>query len=142
MSTLFTFGQKRISLFFLFFSAPKTRASATELPIDASAYKFARLTLGHDLITPEEIMRTYRGVVYTEAQLDGFKNSVPSEEVILWCRDNGFLLIAGPTKPLSFLEIGDLNHSCTTINERFAHDDKVGIGWLMMDCSFLKSATF
>ncbi|MDP2586323.1 MAG: hypothetical protein Q8P32_00925 [Candidatus Komeilibacteria bacterium] len=114
---------------------------APALSENASAYEFARLTLGRAFITPEEVMRARRGVVYTPEQLTEFKRILPTQDIIQWAKSNGFILVAGPAKPLSLLEIRDLDPIFFYAKsgdwyagdaEKFSRDDKVDVTWLMV----------
>lgn len=74
----------------------------------APDYTLARTILGSDFIPPEEIA-TARGVVYTDEQLAKFGETLPAAEVLHWCRDNGMMLVAGPPKAMSLLDIRALH---------------------------------
>jgi hypothetical protein len=111
-------------------------------------YGLARTMLGENFISPREVMLA-RNIVYTHKQFSLFDDTAPQPATIEWCRDNGFILIPGPNRPMSLLEIRDLNpeyFSKRFFYERdwlpdvapFAHDDKVGVGWL----AFRKEAIF
>ena len=57
----------------------------------------ARLILGDDFISPQEIAdASGNRIKYNEEQLQRYKNTIPSEEILLCCRDQGYLLIPGP----------------------------------------------
>ena len=108
--------------------------------------EFARTILGRDFISPEDIMKSCKGVVYTDEQLSQFHDTTPSQEVLEWCRDNGYILIAGPNRPMSLLEIRSLKNNyfpksdhiysqedgCWYEDEGFARNDKVETGWIMV----------
>ncbi len=96
----------------------------------------ARLLLGADFITPEEVAKARAGIVYTDEQLEGLEASFPSIEVIAWCYGNGYMLIPTPPTAMSLLGIRDLNSTlfCSKENrwfveERqiFARDDKTQV---------------
>lgn len=70
----------------------------------------ARLFLGADFITPQEVAAV-RGLTYTDEQLEGLEASFPSIEVIAWFRANGYMLIPAPPTAMSLLGIRDLNHT-------------------------------
>ena len=67
-------------------------------------YDVAKSVLGKDFISPEEIAKA-RDLVYTDEQLATFGETLPTLEVLEWCRDNGMMLVAGPPKAMSLLEI-------------------------------------
>jgi hypothetical protein len=104
-------------------------------------YDTARMILGKDFISPEDIAKA-RGVVYTEEQLLHFgKTMTPSQEVLKWCRDNDYMIVAGPPRPMSLLEVRDLNQKYfysetggwyANDKEKFARNDKVEPWWIML----------
>ncbi|MFZ2682194.1 MAG: hypothetical protein WAZ14_03825 [Patescibacteria group bacterium] len=103
--------------------------------------KSAREILGNDFISPGEIEASRPGLVYSLLQWQELSNSVPSKEVLEWCRDNGFMLVAGPPRPMSLLEIHELDrghlHSkeanwYAAESEAFASYDKAACRWLML----------
>ena len=74
----------------------------------APNYDLARTILGKDFISPEEIAKSRKGVVYTDEQLTDFGDTLPAQDVLEWCRDNGMMLVAGPPKAMSLLDVRDL----------------------------------
>jgi hypothetical protein len=103
-------------------------------------YDLARTILGKDFISPEEVTKS-RGIVYTDDQLAKFGDTLPSQEVLVWCRDNGYMVVAGPNKPMSLLEIRDLKseylYSKTggwyaKSKEAFSRSDKADTRWIMV----------
>lgn len=121
---------------------PKLPATISKaVPEVVSGYELARLILGPDFITPEEIAVARHGVVYDEVQLDEFVATLPSNEKLAWCRANDCMVVATPPTPMSLLPIRDLNpeYFCTKTGgwyanekERFSRDMKTGSGWLML----------
>ena len=104
-------------------------------------YELAATILGKDFVTPEEIASARVGVVYTEDQLEQFESSLPSREELEWLRDNGYMLIAGPPKEMSLLDIRDLNNEYfysktegwySAEKEKFSRDDKATTKWLKL----------
>lgn len=102
-------------------------------------YDLARAILGKDFISPEEVAKSRKGVVYTDDQLAQFGDTVPSQEVLEWCRDNGYMVVAGPAKPMSMLEIRDLRSDYFYSKKggwyaerAFARDDKADTRWIML----------
>ena len=75
------------------------------------------LILGDDLIFPEDVA-TARGVVYSDWQIKNLEADLPPLKDIVWCRDNGYILIPAPPRPLSFLEIYDLNRELVNMKTR------------------------
>ncbi|MCX6785692.1 MAG: hypothetical protein NTZ18_02455 [Candidatus Komeilibacteria bacterium] len=113
-------------------------AKANELAGPDQRYDSARSILGEDLITPEEIAQA-RAIKYTGEQFGQFADTVPTEEQLLWCRDNGFMVVAGPPTELSLLEIRELKRGffCSKFGgwyegdrERFSREDKAAVAWL------------
>jgi len=108
---------------------------------DMTGYELASAILGKDFITPEEISSTRPGIVYTEAQLEEFESTLPSREELDWLRDNGFMLVAGPPRPMSLLEIRDIKNEYlysktggwySNDKEKFSRDDKATTKWLKL----------
>lgn len=106
------------------------------------SYDDVRAILGKDFITPEEIA-TARKLTYTynEDQLQHFADTLPSEEELLWLRDNGFMLVAGPSIQMSLLEVRSINNKLfyaetegwyANEREKFARDENVNCEWLML----------
>ncbi len=105
----------------------------------SDSYTLARSILGDDLITPEEIMRSRDGVSYTRQQRSQFRETIPPKEVLEWGRDNGYMLVAGPGRPMSLLEIRELNRDYFYAQGRawyeefaFSQEKKVGPEWIML----------
>lgn len=111
------------------------------LSTKAPDYSVAREILGNDFVSPEEIAAVRPGVVYNPKQLLELGNTVPSREVLEWCRDNGFMVVAGPARPTSLLDIRELERShfyskeggwYAADSETFARNDKATCRWLML----------
>jgi len=105
------------------------------------SYGIASMILGVDFISPEVIVETRMGIVYTKEQLVQFGKTLPSHEVIEWCRDNNYILVAGPAKPVSLLEIRELESKYfysksgswyANEKEKFSRNDKVDARWIML----------
>lgn len=103
-------------------------------------YTLARTILGKDFISPEEVAKT-RQLAYTDEQLAKFGETLPSQSVLEWLRDNGFILVAGPPRDMSLLDILALHnlyfYSKTdgwyaNNSEKFARDDKVASVWVTL----------
>lgn len=102
-------------------------------------YELARNILGKDFISPEEVAKSRKGVAYTDDQLSHFSDTVPSQEVLEWCRDNGYMVVAGPNRPMSLLEVRALRKDHFYSKEggwyaeqAFAQNDKVETRWIML----------
>lgn len=103
-------------------------------------YKDVRAILGKDFIPPEEIA-IVRKLTYSDEVLRHFAETLPSEGVLQWLRDNGFMLIAGTPNSMSFLEIRNINAQLfftksggwyAEEEQKFSQSDKVTAEWLMM----------
>ncbi|MBI5004166.1 hypothetical protein HZC00_03675 [Candidatus Kaiserbacteria bacterium] len=108
----------------------------------APDYALARMILGKDFISPEEIAKS-RGLVYTDEQLAKFGETLPPQEALEWCRDNRAGLMAGPPRSMSLLEVRALKDVYFYSKEGgwyageteiFARNDKVDPVWI----AFLK----
>jgi len=106
----------------------------------APDYTLAREILGDDFISPEEIAEA-RGLTYTDEQIEELGSSLPSQEVLEWCRDNDYILVAGPPKAMSLLDIRELERShfyskqggwYSNEDEAFARNDKAETRWLVI----------
>ena len=96
--------------------------------------------LGNDFISPEEIAKA-RGVTYSDKQLATFGSTLPSQETLEWCRNNGMMLVAGPPKAMSLLDIRALDTTYFYCKEdgwyadktqKFAANDKAGSVWIAL----------
>jgi hypothetical protein len=102
-------------------------------------HELARLILGDDYITPEEVATAY-GVRYTDEQLEHFADTLPDTQTILWLRANGYMLIAGPSTEMNLLQVRKLDNQLfysktegwyAKDKEKFAKDDTAKAGeWL------------
>lgn len=102
-------------------------------------YELARTILGNDFISPEEVAKSRKGVAYTDDQLSQFSDTVPSQEVLEWCRDNGYMVVAGPNRPMSLLEVRGLKKGYFYTKtggwyaeQAFAQNDKAETRWIML----------
>lgn len=114
-------------------------AGISRFSAKAPDYDLARTILGKDFICPEDVMKSRKNVVYTDDQLAQFGDTVPSQEVLEWCRDNGYMLVAGPNRPMSLLEVRDLKRDYFYSKEggwyaeqKFAQNDKADTRWIML----------
>ncbi|MDD4902755.1 MAG: hypothetical protein PHE24_06510 [Patescibacteria group bacterium] len=119
----------------------------------SSAYDWAREILGQDLITPEEIAGvTHCGFVYSKEQLAGFANHFwrnrdedifieNGEYAVSTWRADDFMVIAGPPRPMSLVEIIDTYPSFFRERDRYHHkeesvenfsQEKVEAEWLVI----------
>lgn len=114
-----------------------------ELPMSltktSASYDHARILLGDDFIPPEEVKDNRSGIDYSQEQLNQFQDTMPSIDVLMWCRDNNYILVAGPPKEMSILETFDLQPEyffwkdrSRYTNRKFVPIDKVGTGWILL----------
>ncbi len=104
----------------------------------APNYDLAKTILGKDFISPEEIA-TARGLTYPDEQLAKFDDTLPAQEALEWCRDNGMMLVAGPPKSMSFLDVRSVKADYFYSKEggwysekaqKFAKNDKAETVWI------------
>ena len=107
--------------------------------IEISGYKLAKTILGKDFISPEDVMNSRKGITYTDEQLAMFGETVPAQEILEWCRDNNIMLVAGPNRPMSLIEIRTMKNGYFYSKEggwyadqKFAESDKVETKWYMI----------
>ncbi len=106
----------------------------------APNYDLAKTILSKDFISPEEIA-TARGLTYTDEQLAKFGDTLPVQEALEWCRDNGMMLVAGPPKAMSLLDIRAVKTDYFYSKEggwyaesaqKFARTDKAETVWIAL----------
>ena len=104
----------------------------------APNYDLAKTILGKDFISPQEIA-TARGLTYTDEQLAKFGDMLPAQGVLEWCRDNGMMLVAGPPKSMSLLDVRSVKADYFYSKEggwyadkaqKFAKNDKAEAVWI------------
>ncbi|HET8580897.1 MAG TPA: hypothetical protein VFL98_00300 [Candidatus Paceibacterota bacterium] len=71
-------------------------------------YVFAAMILKDDFISPEAVMRA-RSLAYSDGQREALARSLPSPDEIAWYRANDMLLMPGPPRAMSLIEIRALN---------------------------------
>ena len=103
----------------------------------APDYKLAQSILGADFITPEEVMKARTGIVYTDEQITALAESLPSEDMLKWCKENGYAVIPAPPTAMSLLDVREIKsthfYSETGgwyADQKFAREDKTSFGWL------------
>lgn len=74
---------------------------------DLRTYEEVRQLLGNDLITPEDIRREV-GLPYTRQQMQALAHSLPSADILQWCTDRHYFLVAGPHVILTVSEVCDV----------------------------------
>jgi hypothetical protein len=100
-------------------------------------YASAQAILGNDFITPEEVAKARPGVVYSDEQIAALASTLPSADVLRWCKDNGYAVTPAPPTAMSMLDVRELatgNFYSKTggwyADQKFARKDKTSFGWL------------
>jgi len=102
-------------------------------------YDLARTILGKDFISPEEVAKFRKGIFYTDEQLARFGDTLPAQDILEWCRDNGMMLVAGPSSAMSLLDIHNLKPDYfyskkdgwyAEDHQLFSRNDKVESVWI------------
>src|SRR3989338_3969177 len=115
-------------------------------------YSLVREILGVDFISSEEVTVAC-GLTYTPKQIAMLAAMLPPQEILTWCHDNGFMIVAGPPHPMSLLDICALKQeylysekngtrwSDTHSKVTFACNDKVTCRWLILRKTPLPNST-
>jgi len=97
----------------------------------------AQSILGADFITPEEVTSARPRIVYTDEQITALAESLPSEDVLKWCKDNDYAVMPAPPQAYSLLDVCEIQsahfYSKTGgrySDHKFAREDKTSFGWL------------
>ncbi len=105
----------------------------------APDYNLAQSILGVNFITPEEVAKARPSIVYTDDQIMALAGSLPSADVLKWCKDNDYAVVPAPPTAISMLgvrEVKSANFYSKTggwyADQKFAREDKTGNGWLMV----------
>ena len=103
----------------------------------APDYTLAQSILGADFITPEEVSKARTSIVYTDEQITALAESLPSEDVLKWCKDNGYAVMPAPPTAMSLLDVRELQSGHFYrktrgwyADQKFAREDKTSFGWL------------
>jgi len=73
-------------------------------------YELILEVLGDDFISPEKVAEV-RGVSYSSEQLKQLADTLPTQEQLQWCKENGYALVAGPPTKLSLLDVRSQKNS-------------------------------
>lgn len=103
----------------------------------APDYGLAQSILGTDFITPEEVSRARPSIVYSDEQIKALAESLPSEDMLKWCKENGYAVMPAPSTAMSLLDVREIKsthfYSETGgwyADQKFAREDKTSFGWL------------
>lgn len=114
----------------------------------APDYGLAQSFLGADFITPEEVTKARSSIVYTAEQITALAESLPSEDVLKWCKENGYAVIPAPPTAMSLLDVREIKsthfYSETGgwyADQKFAHEDKTSFGWLAIKKTPVSNST-
>jgi hypothetical protein len=111
-------------------------------------YTLAQSILCNDFITAEEVMRAPGDFAYTDEQVRLLSETIPSEDILRWCKENSYAVMPAPRSPLSLLNVRELhsNNFYTKsggwyANQKFASDDRTGSGWLAIKKTPVQNST-
>ncbi|MFZ2253479.1 MAG: hypothetical protein WAW13_04940 [Minisyncoccia bacterium] len=99
----------------------------------------ARSILGADFITPEEVTKARPHIVYQGDQITALAESLPPQDLLKWCKDNGYAVIPAPPTAMSMLDVREIQpaHFYSKMGgwyaeQKFAHKDRTSFGWLVL----------
>jgi len=111
-------------------------------------YSLARSILGADFITPEEVAKARPSIVYTHDQITALAESLPSKDMLMWCKDNSYATVPAPTSAMSLLDVREIQpthfNSKTGgwyTDQKFAREDKTSFGWLAIKKTLVSDST-
>lgn len=114
----------------------------------APDYTLAQSILGADFITSEEVSKARTSIVYTDEQITALAESLPSEDVLKWCNDNGYAVMPAPPTAMSMLDVREIQsahfYSKTGgwySDQKFAREDETSFGWLMIKKTPVSNST-
>ena len=114
----------------------------------APDYGLAQSILGADFITPEEVTKARPSIVYTAEQITALAESLPSEDVLKWCKENGYAVMPAPPTAMSTLDVREIQsahfYSKTGgwyADQKFAREDKTSFGWLLIKKTPVSNST-
>jgi hypothetical protein len=104
-----------------------------------SHWGLAELILDVDFISPDDVMRHYPGLIYTKEQIELLAQTLPTNNVLKWCKANDFVVHPSPPLPMSTIDIRCIcpNQFHFKVggwyeNQRFALEDKTTFGWILI----------
>jgi hypothetical protein len=113
-----------------------------------SRYELEQSILGTDFITPEEVSKARPNIVYTNEQIKALAESLPSEDILKWCKDNDYAVMPAPPTAMSTLDVREIKsahfYSKTGgwyADQNFARRDKTSFGWIAVKKTPVASST-
>lgn len=111
---------------------------AETIRLHSSAYDVARKVLGDYLITPDEVMASWRSVMYRSSQIVELASSFPEAKVLALSRECH--VIPNPPLSMSLSDLLALDHDTSAhwnAAHKFAHKEFVSAhGWVAFNVSF------
>lgn len=114
----------------------------------APDYGLAQSILGADFIMPEEVTKARPSIVYTVEQITALAESLSSEDVLTWCKANGYAVMPAPPTAMSTLDVREIqsaHFSSKTggwyADQKFARKDKTSFGWLLIKKTPVSNST-
>lgn len=121
----------------------------SSVTICSSSVSLAQSILGPDFITPEEVTKARPSIVYTSEQIKVLAESLPSEDVLKWCKENGYAVMPAPPSAMSTLDVREIQsthfYSKTGgwyADRKFAREDKTSFGWLMIKKTLVANSIY
>ncbi len=93
-----------------------------------------REILQDDIIFADEIAEE-RGILYTDAQLKHFADTMPRKDTVRFCKDMGYVVMPGPPKRINFSEIvsiKSLKTSAWSDSSVFSNNNKAMTKWFII----------
>ncbi len=116
--------------------------------VKAPDYSLAQSILGMDFIPPSEGMKARPSIVYTVEQITALAKSLPSNDVLKWCKDNGYAVMPAPPTAMSILDVREIQSAHFYlkmdgwfVNAKFAREDKTSFGWLAIKKTPVSNST-
>ena len=117
-----------------------------------TVYDRSRQILGDDFISPDEVAEARKSVSYCPEQLRHLEATLPSEEILKWCKANNYAVVAGPPTPRGLLDTWSLNaqlfYSKTqqsswywNDNQKFSRDDQASCNWIAIRKDIVPDST-
>jgi hypothetical protein len=122
----------------------------TNIMLDAHDFTLAHEILGDDFISPEEIAAVC-GFAYSKDQVADLERILPDKETLEWLKRNDFMLVAGPSYEMSFLDVykfewtvnfGECSWYTEFCEEPFVCDEKLTCCWYMIRKNIVPNSTY